>query len=91
MKECTGNGYTMRSENKETQKWIKLPYFCTQIRETVTMMVFLLISRFIAFTSARRSAPTGARRSFILKYWAALSYAECALSAIILQQKLQKL
>lgn len=48
------------------------------------MMVFLLMHRLIPFTSARKSLFTGTRRTFILKYWAALSYAECADSAIIL-------
>jgi hypothetical protein len=50
-----------------------------------TMIVFLLMKDLMAFTSARKSAVTGARRNLIWKYCAALSYAEWALSGIILQ------
>ena len=43
------------------------------------MIVFCLPDASLPFTSARKLAATGARRSFIWKYCAALSYAECAL------------
>lgn len=42
----------------------------------ITAMVFLLICRLIALTSARKSWLTGTRHSLMLKYCAALSYAE---------------
>jgi hypothetical protein len=47
-------------------------------------MVFPFMHRLNPFTSARNSLFTGTRRTLILKYSAALSYAECADSAIIL-------
>ncbi len=51
------------------------------------MIVFLLIRRLMAFTSAWKSEVTGARRNLISKYCAALSYAEWALSGMILQTR----
>lgn len=51
-------------------------------------MVFPFMHRLNPFTSARNSLFTGTRRTLILKYSAALSYAECADSAIILYNKL---
>ena len=52
--------------------------------QKLTIMVFPFMHRLNPFTSARNSLFTGTRRTLILKYSAALSYAECADSAIIL-------
>lgn len=52
-------------------------------------MVFPLIHLLIAFTSARNSLFTGTRRNLMLKYCAALSYAECADSGIILNLEIE--
>jgi hypothetical protein len=49
-----------------------------------TKTVFLLICCLIALTSAWKFLFTGTRRSLMLKYCAALSYAECADSGMIL-------
>lgn len=60
----------------------------TSQSQNFTMIVFLLIYRLIALTSARYSLSTGTRHNLILKYCAALSYAECAETGIILQSLL---